>query len=155
MRRNGSQFNSVNSHYNVETSPRASIKVTEKKKGMKKPGLKVSIKSLSKGDLVDILQETSKSFRNVSIPRELFEQIIEQNIGQFKNQLERVIMNSQEDREHKHEIERIYYEIQKNQDTFELNKVSFYYFFKMNSLFAHWGVFDYSTFQKRCKHIMD
>lgn len=137
----------------METSPRPSNRQMDKKLSGKKLGVKVAVKSLSKADLVDILLEASNSFRNVNIPREIFEGIIDQNILQFKNQLERVIMDSQEDLEHKNEIERIYYEIQKKQDIFELNKVSFYYFFKMNSLFSYWGVFDYHTFQKRCKNL--
>lgn len=124
------------------------------RRGSKKLGLKIEVKSLGRRDLVDILEETTKSFRNVRVPRAIFEKIVDANLGRFKEQLERVIMDSREDREHKHEIEKIYYDIQKERGLFELNKPSFYYFFKMNSLFAHWGVFDYATFQKRCKDLM-
>ena len=121
----------------------------------KKLDLKITIKSLSKQDLVDIFEETSRSFKNVILPRSIFENMIDRNIEQFKNQLERVIMNSHEDKDHKHEIEKIYYEIQKDRDTFEMNKVTFYYFFKMNSLFSNWGVFDYNTFRERCKSMIN
>ena len=114
-----------------------------------------AFKFLSKNDLVDIFVETSNSFKNVNLPRVIFEQMIERNIQQFKNQLEGVIMNQSEEKNHKNEIEMIYYEIQKNREDFEMNKITFYYFFKMNSLFSNWGVFDYKTFQTRCKSMLN
>ena len=114
-----------------------------------------AFKFLSKKDLVDIFVETSNSFKNVNLPRIIFEQMIERNIEQFKNQLEGVIMNQSEEKNHKNEIEMIYYEIQKNRNSFEMNKITFYYFFKMNSLFSNWGVFDYKTFQTRCKSMLN
>lgn len=119
----------------------------------RKKDLSLEIKSLTKQDLVEILTETSNSFSNVKVPAELFEKMLDQNISQFKNQLESVIMSHSEDQQHKHEIERIYYEIQRDANHFEMSKITFYYFFKMNSLFANWGIFDYNTFQTRCKSI--
>lgn len=120
-----------------------------------KQNLNTKISSLSKKDLVDIFVETANSFKNVNLPRSIFEQMIDRNINQFKNQLEGVIMNQSEEKSHKNEIEMIYYEIQKNQNNFEMDKITFYYFFKMNSLFSNWGVFDYETFKTRCKSMLN
>jgi hypothetical protein len=147
-----SQYQSTTSNNKIEGFNET--KRNEDPKIKKKKNLNISIKVLTKQDLVDIIHETSNSFSNVKLPKELFEKMVDHNIQNFKNQLEGVIMSNTEDQQHKHEIERIYYEIQKDRNYFEMTNITFYYFFKMNSLFANWGIFDYQTFQTRCKSMM-
>lgn len=110
-------------------------------------------KRLSLKDIAQILWVSSRSFKNVKIPFAFFENLMESDLRKFKDQLETVIQNEEERSTHRGEISKIFYSLQNEGAAFKFDHKAFYYFFKMNSSFEFWGMFDYETFKQRCKNL--
>lgn len=126
-------------------------------KGKKPPDRRKSIpvqeKRLSQYDIANILFVSSRSFKNVKIPRSFFNRMVRRDMERFKEQLRVVIASEEEESSHREEIAKIYYSVANDKEQYQFDNKSFYYFFKMNSSFEFWGMFDYPTFQERCKFL--
>jgi hypothetical protein len=117
----------------------------------KKLELKLFERRLSQNDIADILWNTANSFRNINISMDFFRTFVKNDFINFKNQIKQYLDNSNMQDTHQSEIEMIYHQLDQMGEEFELDYKSFYYYFKMNSFFAKWKVFDYEIFKKRCK----
>ena len=126
-------------------------------KGKKAPDRRKSIpveeKRLSQQDIANILFVSSRSFKNVKIPQSFFRRMVERDMERFKEQLRVVIATEEEETDHRQDIAKIYYSLMNDKEGYQFDNKSFYYFFKMNSSFEFWGMFDYPTFQERCKFL--
>ena len=113
--------------------------------------LKLSTRKLSQFDIADILWNTANSFKNINIPYDFFCEFVKRDFTKFKTQMKKFLDKQPIKDSHRNEIEAIYIQLEEMGDDFSLDYKSFYYFFKMNSCFAEWKVFDYNIFQQRCK----
>lgn len=122
----------------------------------KKSNLKIEFKEkmITEKDLALILSTTANSFKNIQLPISFFEALVKKDLESFKLQLKLVIENHEEGSSHKNEISMIYYKLAHMEEGIELDFKAFYYYFKMNSRFAEWGVFDYAIYQTKSKSLM-
>lgn len=112
--------------------------------------LKMNERRISQEDIANILWSTSNSFKNINISFDFFLEFVQKDFFKFKHQIKELLLNETLRDRHRSEIEMILNRLDELGNEFELDYKSFYYYFKMNSFFSKWKVFDYEVFKKRC-----